>query len=387
MISHLVRFSSSRQCIAIGFVFLSMGILFGNWATLIPIVKSRFGLDDASLGLIILCLPVGAALANPISTWFIHRYGMQKMTLVGLLAMCLFYLLPVLADRPILVATGLFVTGTAIAFTNVSMNTCASALEHQLKTHLMATCHGLFSLGLMIGSLCSSFMIGLGYLPFIQSGLISILLLCIGGLAMPIILHISDDDHSDADVQKPRFAIPSGALLIMIGIALCTNMTEGSMADWTAVYMRDIAKAPDYSLGWGLAAYSFLMAFGRFFGDYLIPTYGAHRVLIIGGILTFIGISMAVTFPLTWVCILAFGLVGLGVSCGAPILYGAAARLPYLAKGAGLAALNTYSVVSFLGGPVLIGFISSAINLRVALALIGLTGLVWVYLTGKLKLE
>lgn len=363
-----------------------MGTLFGNWATLIPVIKTKFQLDDARLGLIILCLPVGAALANPLSTWFIHKYGMQRMTILGFTGMCLFYLLPVLAPAAWLVACALFLTGTSIAFTNVSMNTCASALEHQLKEHIMATCHGLFSLGLMIGSLASSTMIGLSFRPIVQSLLISAVLIFLGIFLKENILSIKDEDHSDPSLERPRFSLPKGPLLIMILIAMCTNMTEGSMADWSAVYMRDIVHSAAYTLGWGLAAYSFSMALGRFFGDYWIPKYGANNVLTYGGLLSAIGIGLAVIFPSTFLCVLAFSMVGLGVSCGAPILYGAAARLPNLAKGVGLASLNTYSVATFLGGPVIIGFISTAINLRVALALISLIGLLWVFLTSKIKL-
>lgn len=386
MFGHIIRFISSAQCIAVGAAFFIMGALFGNWATLIPIIKSKFGLDDARLGLIILCLPVGAAIANPISTWFIHTYGMQKMTIAGLIGMCLFYILPVLATSPVLVAAALFLTGTMIAFTNVSMNTCAAALEHQLKWHIMATCHGLFSIGLMIGSLVSSTMIGFELQPFVQSALISGVLLVVTFMVSSIILQIHDDDPSGGSVEKPTFGFPSGALLIMIAIAMCTNMTEGTMADWTAVYMRDIVHAPAYTFGWGLASYSFCMALGRFFGDYFIPKFGANTILTWGGWLSAAGIALAVLVPTTFACVIAFAMVGLGVSCGAPIMYGAAARLPNLGKGVGLAALNTYSVVTFLGGPVIIGFVSSAINLRVAMALISLIGILWVFLTSKIKL-
>ncbi len=386
MISHLVKFILNKQCLAIGAAFLIMGILFGNWATLIPVIKERFLLNDASLGLIILCLPVGAAMANPISTWFIHKYGMQRMTLWGITGMCVFYLFPVLAPHVLLVGLGLFMTGTMIAFTNVSMNTCAAALEHQYKAHIMSTCHGLFSLGLMTGSLVSSSMIGMQFEPFTQSLTVSLAALLLALVAKKTIFSIHDDDHSTETTQRPKFGIPNGPLLIMIGIALCTNMTEGSMSDWAAVYMRDIVHSPAYTLGWGLASYSFFMAMGRFFGDYWIPKYGANNVLTYGGILAAFGIALAVLFPSTIICVVAFGLVGLGVSCGAPILYGAAARLPGLAKGVGLASLNTYSVATFLGGPVIVGFISSWSSLRVALALIGFICLLWVYLTSKIKL-
>ena len=386
MFSHLLKFIQNKQYLSVGAVFLAMGAMFGNWATLIPTIKTKFGLDDGHLGLIILCLPVGGAVANPISTWFIHRFGMQRMTLIGLAGMCVFYVLPVVASSVWMVALGLFLTGTSISFTNVSMNTCASSLEHQYKDHIMSTCHGLFSLGLMMGSLFASALMGLHTLAFYQSLTLSIVLLLMGYSIHRIILTIADDHHSDEVTDIPKFSFPKGPLLIMICIAMCTNLTEGSMADWTAVYLRDIVHTAPYLLGWGLASYSFCMAMGRFFGDYIIPKYGANDVLKYGGILSAIGIGIAVMIPSTIICILAFGLVGLGVSCGAPIMYGAAAKLPNLAKGVGLATLNTFSISAFLGGPVIIGFISNALNLRIALALVSLIGLVWVFLTSKIKL-
>jgi len=385
MFSHLLRFVNNKQIVAVGSVFLVMGILFGNWATLIPIIKSKFALDDAQLGLIILCLPVGGAVANPISTWFIHKHGVQAMTLFGMVFMCLAYLLPVAAPHAWSVGLGLFFTGSAMAFTNVSMNTCATIVEHQMKQPIMSTCHGLFSLGLMIGSLLASTLIGLKTIPLLQSTIISIFMLGIWLLIRKRILSIEDHYVEDTETIKPKFRFPKGPLLLMIGIALCTNLTEGSMADWTAVYLRDVVNSKEYFIGWGLASYSFCMAMGRFFGDYVIPIYGPGNILRYGGILSALGIALAVFFPLTWVCILAFGMVGLGVSCGAPIMYGAASRLPNLAKGVGLATLNTFSVTSFLGGPVIIGFISSALNLQIALFLICITGLVWAYLSTKIN--
>lgn len=386
MFSHLVKFILNRQCLAVGAVFLIMGALFGNWATLIPTVKSKFDLDDGHLGLIILCLPVGGALANPLSTWFIHRFGMQRMTLLGLAGMCFFYLLPVIAPSVWMVSAGLFLTGLSISFTNVSMNTCASSLEYQLKEYIMSTCHGLFSLGLMLGSLIASALMGFKTKPFYQSLTLSICMVLLGAAIYKTILSLKDDHPSDESGEKPKFSLPKGPLLIMICIAMCTNLTEGSMADWTAVYLRDIVHSAPYLLGWGLASYSFCMAMGRFFGDYIIPKYGANNVLKYGGLICAFAIGLAVAFPSTFICILAFGLVGFGVSCGAPIMYGAASKLPNLAKGVGLATLNTFSVSAFLGGPVIIGFISNAANLRVALSLVSLVGLVWVSLTTKIKL-
>jgi MFS family permease len=81
-----------------------------------------------------------------------------------------------------------------------------------------------------------------------------------------------------------------------------------------------------------------------------------------------------------------FAIVGAGVSCGAPILYASASRVPNMAKGSGLAIMNTFAMGGFLFGPVLIGFISKATTLSIAFAFIASLGLVWVIQSKRVKL-
>jgi MFS family permease len=158
------------------------------------------------------------------------------------------------------------------------------------------------------------------------------------------------------------------------------------MADWTAVYMRDVVQTNAYAVGWGLAGYSMFMALGRFLGDNLIPKYGSNNMLKIGGIVAALGILLAVLLPNTATAIIGFALVGAGVSCAAPILYGSAARIPNMAQGAGLATMNTFSIGGFLAGPVVIGFISKATSLPIAIGVIAVLALLWAFLSGKVKL-
>ncbi|MFN3590397.1 MAG: MFS transporter, partial [Spirosomataceae bacterium] len=72
--------------------------------------------------------------------------------------------------------------------------------------------------------------------------------------------------------------------------------------------------------------------------------------------------------------------------CGAPIMYGSAARVPGMAKGAGLATMNTFSMGGFLFGPVLVGFLSEAISLPFAFGVVGVMALIWAYLSKNVKL-
>lgn len=386
MFSHITKdYFGNKQSFSIGLAFITLGLLFGNWATFIPFVKQKFNLDDAELGVLLLSMPFGALTLNPIAAVFIRKIGMQKSTILGWCFLLLSYALLLNATSIVMLSAFLFLCGSAISITNVSMNTCVGAIEYHQKIKIMSTCHGMFSLGLMVGSLTSSFFGGLGVIPGIYMVIFCSFLFVLMLWARPVIMAIYEEKNQNNEV-KSKFKLPTGGFLLMIIVGICINITEGSMADWTAVFMRDVVKTNPYFEGWGLAGYSLLMASGRLIGDKIIPKYGANNILFYGGILSFTGIMIAIIFPYTLTSIIGFSLVGAGVSCGAPILYASAARVPNMAKGAGLAIMNTFAMGGFLLGPVLIGFISNALSLQIAFALIAALGIIWIIQSKRVSL-
>jgi MFS family permease len=384
MFSHLKTYFTHRRSWAVGLVFVSMGFLFGNWVTLIPSVKAKFDLNDAQLGLLLLSMPFGSTFMNPFATLIINRFGMRNTTIWGMAAMAIAYALPVSSPSIWLTSASLVVTGMCLATTNVAMNTCVTAIEKHENRNIMSTSHGMFSIGGMAGAALASFLIGLNTAPIVQVWVISLLVFVLAFAIRKTVLSIYEEKIVDDGGSK--FVWPTGALLGMIAISLCTNITEGIMADWSAIYMRDIVQANGFFIGWGFAGYALLMATGRFVGDSLIPRFGSSRVLVFGGLLAVVGILVAVLLPHTYTTILGFGMIGAGVSCGAPILYGSAARVPNMAKGAGLATMNTFSIAGFLAGPAIIGFLSNAFGLTIAISLIALLGSGWAILASRVKI-
>lgn len=384
MTTHLKTYFTHSRSLAIGAIFASVGFLFGNWVTWIPYVKQKFGLDDAQLGLLLLSLPLASTLTNPLSTVIINRFGMRATTIWGLVAMALVYSLPVNVPYLWMTSAALGMMGIGIAFTNVAMNTCVTSIERQDGIFIMSTSHGMFSGGGMLGSALASVLMGFKVPPAVHVAVVTGTILALVVLVRPIIMGIHEEKRQSEGGAK--FVWPNRVLMGMIAISLCTNITEGTMSDWTAVYMRDVVKSNDFFIGWGFACYAFFMASGRFVGDALIPQYGNRKVLVTGGIVAAFGILLAVLLPYTTTAILGFGLVGAGVSCGAPILYGSAARVPGMAKGAGLAAMNTFSLAGFLVGPALIGLISNAYSLSFAIGLVAVLALIWAFLSNRAHL-
>ncbi len=107
------------------------------------------------------------------------------------------------------------------------------------------------------------------------------------------------------------------------------------------------------------------------------------RVLRTGGILVFLGLAIVILSGSPWSAIPGFMLIGMGISLASPILYGSAAKVKGLAPGVGLATLNTFAMASFLGGPVLIGFIAKLSDLRIAFMVVALASIIWIIQTTR----
>lgn len=386
IIAHIRTFFQHPVPRSIGLIFAALGFIFGTWTALIPFIKFKFGLDEAQLGLLLLSLQGGILLMNPVSVTILHRWGAPITALGAIGVASLLFMLPMLAPNIWLLATALFVAGACFGLVNVAMNTCATLFELRDHARIMSTCHALWSTGAMCGSALASIVTGIGFLPAVWSGVVALVVILTAWFVRNPILPLEDSGMAQREEQGGRkFSWPNAGLWLIISISLCTNITEGTMADWSAVFMRDVVKSPEYSLGWGFSAYAFFMASGRFVGDALLQRFGSAYMLRIGGLTAAAGLFLLTFVPYMPFALCWFAMIGAGVSLGAPILYAAAARAPGMAQGAGLATMNTFAMAGFFGGPVLIGFLARAWSLPFAFAVVGFAALYWAWKAKRLE--
>ena len=261
---------------SIGIIFFATGLLYGTWSALIPFIKERFGLDEAQLGLLLLSMPAGVTLMNPFAVPILHRLGAARMARAALAITAGLFVIPLMAPSIWVLAPSLFIAGAAFSATNVAMNTCSSMLEVQQNLRIMSTCHGLWSAGAMSGSALASVVTGVGVMPLLYSAIVSALIASAALSVKKQMQSLRESVHEEETDQPAgkKFSLPNALLWSLITISLCTNLSEGTMADWSAVYMKEVLDSPPYMIGWGFAAYAFFMASGRFVGDGLLVHFG-----------------------------------------------------------------------------------------------------------------
>jgi MFS family permease len=376
---------NDRRAWSTGIYFITCGLVFGTWSASIPSVRAALGLDEAQLGSVILCFSVGVIFGNPASVKVMQRFGIYPSAALSLVLSTLAFAFAVGAFSKTITVCSLIFGGFAFSILNVAMNSGASWFEEATNRRIMSSCHGLWSVGAMAGSAICSAVLSTGIEPFwwFLSGILTICVLATIITAHGMRQLVAPIQNLEYEENTSTFQWPNAVLWSLIFVSLCTNLTEGTMADWAAIFMRQEVGCAVWLEGWGFGIYAFFMAVTRFFGDYLITKYSPQAILKYGGILACAGFMLAVWTQTTVPTLIGLGMIGAGVALSAPILYGASARVKGMAPGAGLATMNTFAMVGFLSGPALIGFLARSTSLPTAFTVVAGICLFWVYRSSR----
>jgi fucose permease len=345
-------------------VFVVNGAAIGTWVAQIPWVQERFDLSKSAMGLVITGMAIAVILAFPIAGQAIVRHGSEKIVWVGGIATSLAIMLPVLAPHPIAVALGLFVLGGSSATQDVAMNSHGVKVEHDLGKPIMSSLHAGWAFGGMAGAGLAALFHALEVDPRISVAVASVLLLALLFATASRIGHGSAAEGDDA----PNFALPSRGVVLLAILCLLVMVTEGAMADWGGLYLRQDLGA---SAALAALAYSFFtagMTLGRVVGDAVNKRIGPVALLRWGALLTGLPLAGMLLIGQPAAALVGLFLVGLGVANGVPLMFSAAGRQPDTPPGPGIAAVSSMGSLGFLAGPPVIGFLADAISLPWALA-------------------
>ncbi len=348
-------------------IFLVCGIGLSCWAPMVPFAKTNLGLDDATLGVVLLSLGAGAILTMPFSGMFINKYGSRKVTLIASTVIAIILPLLLQATSSIQLAGALFIFGAAIGSIDVAMNAHAVLVQERYGRHIMSSFHGMFSVGGLLGSIGLGFLIKLGLSPVLAAISISGLLILIT-ISQYRFLYAHKDE---ATVESFSFVLPRGPVLILGLMCFVFFLAEGALLDWSAVFLQFNRGFDPSMSGLGYAAFSIAMAVMRLTGDKIVNRIGSDKVVLYGALVSAAGYFIAVSFTWPGAALIGFVLVGLGAANAVPVFFTAAGQIPNVATSVSLAAVTTLGYSGQLAGPALIGFIAEGTSLPLALGFVG----------------
>ncbi|MDQ7778008.1 MFS transporter [Paracoccus aminovorans] len=353
--------------------FLAAGIGAGVWGANLPALGRRTGMDEAQIGLVLLCFAAGAIASMNLVPRLMARFGAGRVSCLaaglfgaGIAAVALVGQM----GQAALVAG---FCGVVFGALDVAMNSHAAQFEARAGRPVMSFFHAMFSAGTLAGAAGYAWRAhagGAAPASLVAAGVLILLLAalaatCAGGAPAP------RDDATPAQARGGTGA-PGLRVLALGAVAFAIFFAEGAIMDWAALYLVRILGASESTGALGYAVFAGSMLLGRLLGDPANRIFGAVRLFRLGTATVALALAAMLVAGAVAPVLAALALCGLGMANVIPILFSAAGRLGLADGGRSMSRVLTMGYAGLLVGPAIMGFIAKAASLQVSLALVAL---------------
>jgi MFS family permease len=364
--------------------FLVHGLVVSTWVSRIASVKTSLHLGDGALGLALLGTAIGSVTAIPLCGALVVRRGSRAIARWTAVGFALSLLAIPLAYDTISLFVMLLAYGAFAGANDVAMNAQAVATEKMLGRPTISRFHAMFSIGGIVGAAGGAWIASRGVAAgphLVWAGL------ALAAFAISATPLLADTHEWSGAAHAGRLSlrrIPV-ALLALCAIGFCIFLSEGAIADWTGVYLKQVLGAGVGLAPVGYAAFSAAMAIFRLTGDAITLRIGRAATIRGGGLLAAAGLSLALLVHSPYWALAGFFAAGAGFSSIIPLVFAAGGRIPGVSGGAGVATVSGLGYLGFLVGPPAIGLIAELTSLRIGLGLLVLLSLTAAWMVGLVE--
>ena len=357
-----------RARVALLVSYLAQGTVFALLVSLIPSIQDRYRMSDGTLTIYLAAVPILAGIGSISMEWVVKKTSPRAVLRVVQPLTCLTLAGIGLGDQQWQAAIAMAAFGLCVGGLDASQAMSGVALQRLNGRSIMQGFYAAYSLGGIIGA-------SLAW----SSQHWHLTLFSLYGTAVAVIIPVlivisvfyagpAELGHAVEDAVKAAAAsIPWKPLL-----PLCLAMTvayigDATVSNWSAKDLLDGLHSSHQTSTIPYNAYMAVMLLGRLLGDGRVQRWGSVRTVQIGAVVCALGFLLVAVAPGPWTAIVAFGLVGLGISVVVPQVFAAGGRLFPGASDAAVARLNIFNYVGFLVGSPLVGAIAGGLNYRIAM--------------------
>ena len=374
-----------RKRLAVAAYYFVPGAVFASWASRIPDIKHLLHLGNGQLGTMLFAIPIGQLLMMAFSGILVSRFGSKKMLVLSEVLYAALLVGIGCSSSVFHLILALVGFGMMANLMNIATNTQACLVEKMYGRNIMSSFHGLWSLGGFAGGIIGAVFANTVLSIEVHFGAILVMSLLIVALGFS---HLVNDATAKAEEEEvPKFSFKTiDPVLFLLGLMGFAGMfCEGTVYDWSSVYFSSVVKPDEAFVRAGYVAGMGAMTLGRFLADGFVTKYGSSRVLKTCGGLIVTGLWLAAAFPRLVPATLGFLLVGFGISSSVPICYSIAGKLGTVKASVAITIVSSISFFGFLVGPPVVGWLSEATNLRIALSIAACLGLMIAFFAAKVE--
>ena len=360
------RLRQARIALLVSYV--AQGAVFALLVSLIPEIQDQYGMSDGTLTIYLAAVPILAGIGSISMEWVVKRTSPRAVLRIVQPLTCLTLIGVGAGDQQWQAAIALAAFGLCVGGLDASQAMSGVALQHRNGRSIMQGFYAAYSLGGITGA-------SLAWSG--QHWHLSLFLLygTATAVVVPIVIAASVFYAGPVElagaveeaVQAAARSIPWKPLLPLCAAMCVAYIGDATVSNWSAKYLQDGLHSSHQTSTLAYWAYMAVMLLGRLLGDSRIQRWGSVRTVQVGTAVCAAGFLLVSVSPGPWSAVVAFGLVGLGISVVVPQVFAAGGRLFPGASDAAVARLNIFNYVGFLVGSPLVGALAGGLSYRIAM--------------------
>lgn len=351
-----------RTRVAVSAGFFLQGLVFAAIVTQAPRIKDHFDIGDGGLTGILVLVAVVSGVGSVLAGIIAERRTSAVAFRLALVLIGIGALLVGVAPTLPLVIVAFVVYGLGVGAVDAGMNMQGVRTQAAVGKSIMASFHGMWSVGGILGALYAAGVAKLD-IPFAVSLVtVAVVVWIVVAIAGP---HFIAAKERDPGLSAKGLDLPWRPVLVFGLVVLLFYSADTGILTWSSVYLEDALKASTAIAPLAYGAYQAGALVSRFGGDLLVRRIGAVKVVVIGTVTGIVGLALVVSATAPATAIGGFFVVGVGLAILAPLAFaGLAGAVPAASLDVAIARMNIANYVGAILGGGLIGAAASADHLR-----------------------
>ena len=360
--------SIRRSRVAVSASYAAQGFGYAVVVTSLPNLKTRHGIDDTVVSLIVLLVCLAAAGGSLLADRLALRWGSRVALVVGLLLEAV--ALPLIAAP---VGLPAFIAAFAIYGAGLGIVDAAGAMQgvlvqQRVGVSVMAGFFAWYTGAAIVGALLMSAVAG-------TAANASIAL--VAGAVVALVIAIMGVRGFDPRLTKlapapdaaPHGKLPGRGIALFGTVVLAAFVVDSAVSTWSTVYLHDVLLTGAAIAPLGYAAYQAAILVTRIGADVLVRRFGRVVLAVCTTVLAILGCLLVATVPSTWAAVAGFALAGFGVGALVPLAFSAAGDLHEARSDEVIARVNLFNYAGAVLGAVLVGLLADSTGLAHAFLL------------------
>jgi len=370
------RATTVRQSarVAVGATYAAQGFGYATVVTSLPALKSRQGIDDTAVSLVVLLVCLAAAAGSVVAERIATRRGSRTAVVAGLALQSLAVVFVAASSAPVIFIGGFAVYGLGLGMVDAAAGIQGVLVQRILGRPVMSSFFACYTAAAIAAAVAMS---GLAARPQAAAGALMAAAVVLAAVSLRGRGTLVGPSPEVREVQSPasgatvpsRAPLPPRGIWLFGGVVLVAFVADSAVSTWSSIYLDDVLRAAAGVVPLGYAAYQATILVTRLVTDRWVRRSGRTPGAAFAAVVGALGFLPVVLIPSPVAAIAGFALVGVGVGALVPLAFSAAGELAPDRVDEVVARVNLFNYAGAVLGAVVVGLLSDGPGLAVAFLL------------------